>query len=90
MVEGPVCGSPNASLAHWLPGVGAMRLRYDVHQGTALGRAGRLRISAHDDAIWITGTTRTLIEGTLGDPNRPNSRFADVRASMTRNSPPHL
>jgi predicted PhzF superfamily epimerase YddE/YHI9 len=36
-----------------------------VHQGAALGRDGHLHISAHDEAIWITGTTRTLIEGTL-------------------------
>jgi PhzF family phenazine biosynthesis protein len=65
MVEDPVCGSLNAGLAQWLPAVGAMRLPYDVHQGAALGRAGRMHISAQDGAIWITGATRTLIEGTL-------------------------
>ncbi|MDP9344404.1 MAG: PhzF family phenazine biosynthesis protein [Actinomycetota bacterium] len=67
MVEDPVCGSLNAGLAHWLPDVGAMRLPYDVRQGAAVGRDGRLHISAEDEAIWITGTTRTLIEGTLTD-----------------------
>lgn len=66
MVEDPVCGSLNAGLAHWLPAVGAMQLPYDVHQGTVLGRAGRLHISDEDDAIWITGATHTLIQGTLG------------------------
>jgi PhzF family phenazine biosynthesis protein len=65
MVEDPVCGSLNAGLAHWLPGVGAMRLPYDVRQGAAVGRAGHLHISAQDEAIWIAGETRTLIEGTL-------------------------
>jgi PhzF family phenazine biosynthesis protein len=72
MVEDPVCGSLNAGLAHWLPGVGAMRLPYDVHQGTALGRAGRLHVSAQDEAIWITGATHTLIEGTLRDAATPD------------------
>jgi PhzF family phenazine biosynthesis protein len=67
MVEDPVCGSLNAGLAHWLPAVGPMRLPYDVHQGAAIGRAGRLHISAQDGAVWITGATRTLIEGTLRD-----------------------
>jgi PhzF family phenazine biosynthesis protein len=71
MVEDPVCGSLNAGLAHWLPGLGAMRLPYDVHQGTALGRAGRLHISAQGEAIWITGATHTLIEGTLRDTTTP-------------------
>jgi PhzF family phenazine biosynthesis protein len=67
MVEDPVCGSLNAGLAHWLPGIGAMRLPYDVRQGAALGRDGRLHISAPDEATWITGATHTLIEGTLRD-----------------------
>jgi PhzF family phenazine biosynthesis protein len=65
MVEDPVCGSLNAGLAHWLPGIGATRLPYDVCQGAAIGREGRLHISAEDDAIWITGTTRTVVEGEL-------------------------
>lgn len=72
MVEDPVCGSLNAGLAHWLPGVGATRLPYDVHQGTALGRAGRLHVSAQDEAVWITGATHTLIEGTLRDATTPD------------------
>ena len=67
MVEDPVCGSLNAGLAHWLPGVGAVRLPYDAHQGAAVGREGRLHISAQDETVWITGATRTLIEGTLRD-----------------------
>ena len=65
MVEDPVCGSLNAGLAQWLPGIGAVRLPYDVRQGAAVGRDGRLRVSAEADTIWIAGTTRTLIEGAL-------------------------
>ena len=45
MVEDPVCGSLNAALARWLPGVGAVRFPYTVHQGAAVGRSGRLHIS---------------------------------------------
>jgi predicted PhzF superfamily epimerase YddE/YHI9 len=65
MVEDPVCGSLNAALPRWLPNAGAVRFPYTVHQGAAVGRSGRLHISTEDDDIWVTGTTRTLIEGTL-------------------------
>jgi predicted PhzF superfamily epimerase YddE/YHI9 len=73
IVEDPVCGSLNAGLAYWLPGIGAMRLPYDGHQGASVGRAGRLHISAQDEAIWIAGATRTLIEGTLRDATTPDA-----------------
>ncbi len=65
MVEDPVCGSLNAALAHWLPRLGAVELPYGVYQGSAVGRSGRLNISTEQGEIWVTGTTRTLIEGTL-------------------------
>jgi PhzF family phenazine biosynthesis protein len=68
MVEDPVCGSLNAPLARWLPEVGAVRFPYGVYQGSAVGRSGRLHISTEDGDIWVTGTTRTLIEGTLHAP----------------------
>ena len=68
MVEDPVCGSLNAALARWLPEVGAVRFPYGVYQGAAVGRSGRLYISTEDGDIWVTGTTRTLIEGTLHAP----------------------
>jgi predicted PhzF superfamily epimerase YddE/YHI9 len=41
---------------------------YGVYQGAAVGRSGRLYISTEDGDIWVTGTTRTLIEGTLHAP----------------------
>jgi predicted PhzF superfamily epimerase YddE/YHI9 len=65
MVEDPVCGSLNAALARWLPNAGTVRFPYTVHQGAAVGRSGRLYISDEDDDIWVAGTTRTVIEGTL-------------------------
>jgi PhzF family phenazine biosynthesis protein len=68
MVEDPVCGSLNAALARWLPNAGAVRFPYVVHQGAAVGRSGRLYISDENDDIWVAGTTRTLIEGTLHAP----------------------
>jgi predicted PhzF superfamily epimerase YddE/YHI9 len=68
MVEDPVCGSLNAALARWLPNAGTVRFPYTVHQGAAVGRSGRLYISDDDDDIWVAGTTRTLIEGTLHAP----------------------
>jgi PhzF family phenazine biosynthesis protein len=68
MVEDPVCGSLNAALARWLPKVGAVRFPYLVYQGAAVGRSGRLYISIEGSDIWVAGTTRTLIEGTLHAP----------------------
>jgi predicted PhzF superfamily epimerase YddE/YHI9 len=67
MVEDPVCGSLNAGLARWLPTIGALQPPYVARQGAALGRDGRLSISRAGGEIWIAGTTRTLIEGTLCD-----------------------
>jgi PhzF family phenazine biosynthesis protein len=71
MVEDPVCGSLNAALARWLPNAGVVRFPYTVHQGAAVGRSGRLYISDEEDDIWVAGTTRTLIEGTLHAPAAP-------------------
>jgi PhzF family phenazine biosynthesis protein len=68
IVEDPVCGSLNGALARWLPNLGAVRLPYVVYQGAAVGRSGRLYISTEDGDIWVAGTTRTLIEGTLHAP----------------------
>ena len=65
MVEDPVCGSLNAGLARWLPTIDVLRLPYIARQGTALGRDCRLTISHERGEIWVAGTTRTLIDGTL-------------------------
>lgn len=64
IMEDPVTGSLNASLAQWLVGAGIARPPYTASQGTAMGRTGRVRISAGaDGAIWVGGATRTRIEG---------------------------
>jgi PhzF family phenazine biosynthesis protein len=65
-VEDPVTGSLNASLAGWLIGTGRVTAPYTARQGTALGRAGRVRITADDrGTIWTGGGTITCISGTV-------------------------
>jgi PhzF family phenazine biosynthesis protein len=62
--EDPVTGSLNASLAQWLLASGRATAPYVARQGTALGRAGRVRISRDDDGtIWVGGGTLTCIAG---------------------------
>lgn len=64
--EDPVTGSLNAGLAIWLIRAGLAPASYTVRQGTALGRAGDVRIESDDEGgIWIGGECRTLIRGTL-------------------------
>jgi PhzF family phenazine biosynthesis protein len=64
MVEDPVTGSLNASLAQWLLASARASAPYVVRQGTALGRAGRVYVSqAEDGGIWVGGATVTRIEG---------------------------
>jgi PhzF family phenazine biosynthesis protein len=64
LVEDPVTGSLNASLAQWLVGAGQVRPPYVVSQGTLLGLTGRAHISQDaDGAIWVAGETHTLVEG---------------------------
>lgn len=65
-VEDPVTGSLNASLAEWLLGTGRLDAPYVARQGTALGRAGQVHVSADSDgAIWIGGDTVTCVTGTV-------------------------
>jgi PhzF family phenazine biosynthesis protein len=63
MVEDPVTGSLNASLAQWLLSSGRASAPYVASQGTALGRAGQVFIEEHEDSIWVGGTAVTCIEG---------------------------
>jgi PhzF family phenazine biosynthesis protein len=63
-VEDPVTGSLNASLAEWLLRTGRATSPYIASQGTVLGRAGRVHISADPDGtIWVGGGTVTCIAG---------------------------
>jgi PhzF family phenazine biosynthesis protein len=64
LVEDPVTGSLNASLAGWLLDSGRASAPYVASQGTALGRAGRVRLSRDaDGTIWVAGRTVTSVTG---------------------------
>jgi len=66
LVEDPVTGSLNASLAQWLLGTGRAGAPYVASQGTALGREGRVHVSQDaDGAIWVGGGTLTLVSGRI-------------------------
>ena len=65
MLEDPVTGSLNASLAQWMVGTGKVTTPYVAAQGTALGRKGRVHVDAESGEIWIGGSTVTLVAGTL-------------------------
>lgn len=63
--EDPPTGSLNAGVAQWLLSEGLAPERYVVSQGTAMGRAGRLRIERQGDEIWVGGAVVACIEGRL-------------------------
>ncbi len=64
LVEDPVTGSLNASLAAWLLRTGRASAPYVASQGTALGRLGRVRISSDPDGtIWVGGAVATRLTG---------------------------
>jgi PhzF family phenazine biosynthesis protein len=66
LVEDPVTGSLNASLAQWLLESGRIAAPYLARQGTALGRAGRVHVDQDADAaVWVGGRTVTCVEGTV-------------------------
>jgi PhzF family phenazine biosynthesis protein len=63
--EDPVTGSLKASVAGWLLESGRATAPYTAHQGTALGRAGRVHITQENGTIWVGGGTVTCIRGTV-------------------------
>lgn len=66
LIEDPVTGSLNASLAQWLVATGRAAPPYLASQGTAMGRMGRPHISQDDEgSIWVGGDTVTYIEGSV-------------------------
>ena len=65
ITEDPVTGSLNASLAQWLIGAGLAPARYVAAQGTRLGRAGRVHISAHEGQVWVGGSSVSVVRGEL-------------------------
>lgn len=68
LIEDPVTGSLNASVAAWMIGSGQVPRRYTATQGTCLGRCGRIAIEQdHAGRIWVGGNTETLAMGLTGD-----------------------
>jgi PhzF family phenazine biosynthesis protein len=64
LIEDPVTGSLNASVAQWLLGTGRVTAPYIASQGTRLGRRGRIRVDRDaEDQVWIGGNTVTLFSG---------------------------
>ena len=70
LVEDPVTGSLNASLAQWLIGSGRVSPPYTASQGTNLGRTGRPRIEQDAEGmVWVGGMTHTNVEGSVDIPD---------------------
>ena len=63
--EDPVTGSLNAGFAVWLTGTGRLPPSYVARQGTALGRDGRVGINTDSDGVWVGGSSRTVVRGTV-------------------------
>lgn len=65
MVEDPVTGSLNASVAQWLLREERVATPYVARQGTVLGRAGRVHISGDADSVWVGGHVFDVVDGRL-------------------------
>jgi PhzF family phenazine biosynthesis protein len=64
LVEDPVTGSFNASMAQWLMAEGYAPARYLAAQGSCIGIAGRVFAERDDGGqVWIGGDTVTCIRG---------------------------
>ncbi len=64
VLEDPVTGSFNASLAQWLIADGIAPARYVAAQGACIGRAGRVFIAQDAQGqVWVGGDSVTCIEG---------------------------
>jgi PhzF family phenazine biosynthesis protein len=66
MVEDPVTGSLNASIAQWMLETGRVEAPYVASQGTAIGRSGRIHISGDSDGtVWVGGHVFDVVRGEL-------------------------
>lgn len=61
--EDPVTGSLNAALGQWLIGSGRIAPPYTARQGTVLGRDGRVTVEEVDGAVWVGGSSVTVLRG---------------------------
>lgn len=67
LVEDPVTGSLNASVAQWLFATGRVDTPYVAAQGTRLGRRGRIWLDrAETGHVWVGGQTQTMFSGEAG------------------------
>lgn len=64
VVEDPVTGSLNASVAQWLTRSGQAPERYLARQGTRVGRAGEITVVVDREQVWVGGETSVLFRGT--------------------------
>lgn len=65
LIEDPVTGSLNASLAQWLISSGRAPASYVAAQGTAIGRAGRIHLAQDETGTWVGGSTVTVVSGRI-------------------------
>jgi len=66
VVEDPVTGSLNASVAGWLVRSGRLSAPYVATQGGAIGRAGRVEVTQDGDGtLWIGGRSLAMVTGTV-------------------------
>jgi len=71
IIEDPVTGSLNASVAQWLFASGLRSMGYVAAQGTRLGREGRVYIDRDADGqVWVGGAARSLFSGELAGSSR--------------------
>lgn len=63
MLEDPVTGSLNASMAQWLLGEGMVETPYLARQGTRLGRQGRIEITGDPSSVWVGGRVFDIASG---------------------------
>ncbi|MEM7687978.1 MAG: PhzF family phenazine biosynthesis protein [Pseudomonadota bacterium] len=64
LLEDPVTGSLNASVAQWLKSAGYVDTDYRAAQGTRIGRSGRIDIAYRGEDVWVGGAVRTMFTGT--------------------------
>ena len=64
--EDPACGSMNAAVGQWLTSTGGAPSSYRVSQGTRLGRAASIEITADPDGtVWVSGAADVCIRGAI-------------------------
>lgn len=63
--EDPVTGSLNAAAAQWMLDTGRVSPPYVAQQGTALGRRGRIYLTADTQGVWVGGATHIAVTGEI-------------------------